>query len=112
LNVLLLGKTPVRVFFHTDYKALSEDGKDLSRQVSKDDVPSLQTELLSIDRKIKEITADIEHAKRQEANLNQANELTNSRIMMFSYLSIAVLVGTSLWQIIYLRTFFASKKLL
>eukprot|EP01033_Poteriospumella_lacustris_P008837 gene8837-6364_t len=106
------GKTPVRVFFHVDYKVLSEDGKDLSRQLSKDDVPSLQSELQSIERKIKEISLEIDHAKRQETFLNEANETTNSRLQWFSLLSIVVLLGTSAWQVIYLRRFFASKKLL
>lgn len=73
---VIAGKTPVRVFFHVDYKVLSEDGKDLSRQLSKDDVPSLQSELQSIERKIKEISLEIDHAKRQEAFLNEANGKT------------------------------------
>lgn len=77
------GKTPVRVFFHVDYKALSEDGKDLSRQVSKDEVPTLQAELQSIERKIKEISLEIDHAKRQEAALNDANGMV-FRIMIFA----------------------------
>jgi hypothetical protein len=33
-------------------------------------------------------------------------------VQWFSFLSIIILLATSLWQIIYLRTFFASKKLL
>jgi hypothetical protein len=67
------GKTPVRAFFHVDYKSLSEEGKDLSRQVSKDEVPSLHSELQTIERKIKEISLEIDHAKRQETFLNEAN---------------------------------------
>jgi tetrahydromethanopterin S-methyltransferase subunit B len=67
------GKTPVRVFFHVDYKPVALDGKDLSRVVSKEDVPSLINDLQAIDRKIKEISTEIEHAKRQEAYLNKAN---------------------------------------
>jgi hypothetical protein len=39
-------------------------------------------------------------------------ETTASRIQWFGILSIAVLLITSLWQIVYLRHFFASKKLL
>lgn len=59
--------------FHVDYKAVNEDGKDNSRQVSKDDVPTIQTELQEIERKIKEVSLEIEHARRQEASLNKAN---------------------------------------
>jgi hypothetical protein len=52
---------------------VTADGKDLSRVVSKDDVPSLQTDLSLIERKIQEISLEIEHAKKQEAYLNEAN---------------------------------------
>ena len=106
------GRSPVRVFFHVDYKPLSEEGKDTSRQVNKDEVPSLQNDLQLIERKIKEVSAEIEHAKRQEAYLNKVNEMTSERIQWFSLLSIVVLVGTSLWQVYYLRQFFTAKKLL
>ncbi len=63
----------MRVFFHVDYKPVTADGKDLSHVVSKDEVPSLLTDLQSIDMKIREISSEIEHAKRQEAFLNTAN---------------------------------------
>jgi hypothetical protein len=39
-------------------------------------------------------------------------ESTTWSVQWFSFLSIIILLATSLWQIIYLRTFFASKKLL
>jgi hypothetical protein len=41
-----------------------------------------------------------------------AIEATNDRIEWFSYLSIFVLIATALWQLVYLRNFFSSKKLL
>lgn len=52
---------------------MDPEGHDTSRQLNKDDVPTLQQDLQSIERQIKEITIEIEHAKRQEAYLNQAN---------------------------------------
>jgi hypothetical protein len=73
LIFFLIGKTPVRIFFHVDYKPVASDGKDMSRVVSKDDVPTLQNDILAIERKIKEISSEIEHAKRQETYLNKAN---------------------------------------
>jgi hypothetical protein len=110
---------------------VNPDGQDTSRQLNKDDVPTLQQDLQFIERQIKEITIEVEHAKRQEAYLNQANgklfscmfhgthsmlifciELTQSRLEWFSYLSMAVLLGTAIWQIWYLRSFFSAKKLL
>lgn len=67
------GRNPVRVFIHVDYKPLTPEGIDKSRTLSKDDVPTLQSELLVIERQIKEISVEIDHARRQEAYLNQAN---------------------------------------
>lgn len=40
------------------------------------------------------------------------SDLTNSRIQWFSIFSIFVLLAVSTWQIVYLRSFFRSKKLL
>jgi hypothetical protein len=37
---------------------------------------------------------------------------TNSRITWFSYLSMFVLLSSAVWQLIYLRNFFNSKKML
>ena len=54
----------------------------------------------------------IDFARRQESLLREAGERTSTRIQWFSILSIAVLLVTSIWQIIYLRRFFTSKKLL
>jgi hypothetical protein len=39
-------------------------------------------------------------------------DITNSRIQWFSIFSIFVLLAVSVWQIVYLRSFFRSKKLL
>lgn len=55
---------------------------------------------------------EIEHARMQEVFLKAAGEQTSSRIQWFSVMSIAILLVTALVQIIYLRRFFASKKLL
>jgi len=86
-----------------------------------------------------EVSKEIDFAKRQEALLRLtggswthiyirirfyyidllftrlltvSSESTNSRIQWFSILSILILLTASLWQILYLRHFFASKKLL
>ena len=106
------GKTPVRIFFHSEYKPHSPDGQDLSRKVGKDDIQSLESQLQIVEKSIKDISEVIEHAKKQEMSLKEAGESTSNRIQWFSILSMVILLSTSIWQIIYLRSFFASKKLL
>eukprot|EP01039_Chlorochromonas_danica_P011253 gene11252-12552_t len=100
------GKTPVRIFLHADYQL------DASRQVNKEEVPQLIKAVQLIESKVKEISIEIDHARLQEAALNAAGELTSSRLEWFSLLSILILLGTATWQILYLRSFFTSKKLL
>lgn len=106
------GKSPVRIFFHSEYKPHSADGQDLSRKVGKDEIPSLESQLQTVKKNIEDISEVIEHAKKQEMSLKDAGESTSNRIQWFSILSMVILLSTSIWQIIYLRSFFVSKKLL
>ncbi len=69
--VIPTGMTPIRVFFHVDYKPRAVDGSDKSRKVAKDDIPSLESQLQVVGDKIKEISKEIEHARRQEAYLKE-----------------------------------------
>ena len=77
-----------------------------------DEIPILEKQLILIQDKINEISDEIEHNRKQEATLKEAGETIAERIQWFSVLSIVVLLATSVWQIIYLRNFFSSKKLL
>jgi len=98
----------VRVFFHVDYKPKTAEG----RKVGKDDMSTLSSQLDLLGGRIKDISREIDHARRQEIAMKEAGEFTTWSVQWFSILSIVILLATSLWQIIYLRTFFASKKLL
>ena len=128
-----------RVSFSIDYR---NRGADPSKKVGKDEIPSLESQLkgkandfahflicvvlvsicihnaificgrVAAEDSLSEIVKEIDFARRQEVLLRTAGETTSSRIEWFGYLSIIVLIVVSLWQILYLRNFFASKKLL
>lgn len=128
--IMLAGKTPVRVFIHVDYKPRFMDGEDKSRKVAKDEIPSLESQLQGVGQQIKAISRAIDHARHQEVYLKEIGgtvkhlflknfhycshcaDQTSSLIRWFSILSIVILLSASVWQLIYLRSFFASKKLL
>lgn len=107
------GKTPVRAFFHVDFKSSSAPGAlESVRKVGKDDIPSLEQHLKAAETSLNDISREIEFARQQELSLKEAQDTTSARIEWFGILSMAILLGTSLYQMLYLRSFFASKKLL
>ena len=67
---------------------------------------------LAAEDSLNEIGKELDFARRQEALLRTTGETTSSRIEWLGFLSIIVLTVVSFWQVLYLRYFFASKKLL
>jgi len=107
------GTTPVRAFFHIDFKSRNAPGGlESVRKVGKDDIPYLEQHLKAAETSMNDISREIEFARQQELSLKEAQDTTAARIQWFGILSMAILMGTSLYQLIYLRSFFASKKLL
>ncbi|RLN36580.1 hypothetical protein BBJ28_00021817, partial [Nothophytophthora sp. Chile5] len=52
------------------------------------------------------------YMREREAAMRDTNESTNSRVLWFSFFSIVVLLGMGVWQVLYLKKFFKSKKLI
>lgn len=103
------GETPVRVSFDIMFK---DREVDEIKRLQRGNIPVLEYQLKLAEESMQEIIYEIDFAKRQEIILREAGETTAARIQWFSILSVVILLTTSLWQIIYLRYFFQSKKLL
>lgn len=108
------GNTPIRAFFHVDFKSKSAEAIEIAKKnaLGKHDIPQLELQLISAESLLTEISKEIDFARRQENILKEAGDAMTSRIQRFGTLSICILLLTSLWQLIYLRRFFSSKKLL
>ncbi|CAM9853678.1 unnamed protein product [Heterosigma akashiwo] len=65
-----------------------------------------------LDKKLDRITQEFDYMRTREARMAVTSGTTNDRIQWFSFLSITVLIGISCYQIIHLKSFFLSKKLL
>jgi len=72
----------------------------------------MEVEALKIQRNLEEVVRDLSYFKRREERHRDTNESTNSRVMWFSVISMAVIVCIGVWQLVYLRRFFTQKKLL
>ena len=108
------GNTPIRAYFHVDFKSRNSPGAldSSSTQLEHKEVPAVQQKLMHAEHLLEVIQQEINYAKDQEKNLKESGKNMSDKIQWFSLLSMAVLLITSLWQLLYLRSFFTSKKLL
>ena len=83
----------------------------------------IEVELRRIEDVITEIVQDMEYLKVREQRMRNTNESTNERVKGFAILSSIipvgkllisglVLLGLTIWQIVYLRTYFKRKGML
>ena len=86
--------------------------KDYSDVVQKEHLRPLGLLFRRAEDKLADISREMEKSRDREAQLRDTNESTSNRIQWFSILSITVLLTISAWQMVYLRSFFRSKKLL
>ena len=69
------GNTPVRVFFHVDFKSRSAQAIENAKKaaaVGKGDIPILELQLKAAEDLVTEISKEIDFARRQENLLREA----------------------------------------
>lgn len=72
----------------------------------------LEVELRRLEDLSESIVNAFSYMKKREEEMRDTNESTNSRVLYFSIFSMLCLVGLATWQVLYLRKFFKSKKLI
>jgi len=72
----------------------------------------LEVELKRLEDLSESIVNDFSFMRKREEEMRDTNESTNSRVLYFSIFSMLCLLGLATWQVIYLRQFFKSKKLI
>jgi len=72
----------------------------------------LEVELKRLEDLSESIVNDFAHMRQREEEMRDTNESTNSRVLYFSLFSMCCLLGLATWQVLYLRKFFKSKKLI
>lgn len=58
------------------------------------------------------IVNDFQLMKKREEDMRNTNESTNSRVLYFSVFSMVCLCTLALWQVMYLKKWFKTKKLI
>eukprot|EP00088_Acartia_fossae_P001594 TRINITY_DN10624_c0_g1_i1.p1 TRINITY_DN10624_c0_g1~~TRINITY_DN10624_c0_g1_i1.p1 ORF type:complete len:211 (+),score=31.24 TRINITY_DN10624_c0_g1_i1:164-796(+) len=72
----------------------------------------LEVELKRLEDLSESIVQDFAYMRQREEEMRDTNESTNSRVLYFSLFSMCCLLGLATWQVLYLRKFFKSKKLI
>jgi len=86
--------------------------KDYSSAAKKDNLKPLEVELRRLEDTVTQIHNDMLYMKAREEAMRATNDSTSSRVLWFSFLSMFVLVSLGLSQVMYLKRYFQSKKLI
>lgn len=79
---------------------------------SKDKLEKLEADLIKLDTLTNSIIEDFAHLKRREMEMQDTNASTSNRIFWQTILSMLVVVGLAVWQVMYLRQFFKLRRLI
>lgn len=88
------------------------EAKDYSEVAKREHLMPVEKELRKMEDTVEEIHREMLYLQAREAAMRNTNESTNARVLWFSFLSILVLVGMGVWQVLHLKRFFRSKKLI
>ncbi|CAB3398026.1 unnamed protein product [Caenorhabditis bovis] len=72
----------------------------------------LEVELRRLEDLADSITKDFSFMRKREEEMRNTNESTNSRVLYLSIFSMLCLLGLAIWQVLFLRNYFKSKKLI
>lgn len=78
----------------------------------KEDLAGFERELRRVEGEVGEVHRSLLEMKEREAMMRDRSELTNSRVVLFSTLSMVVMGVAGVLQVLSLRTFLKKKKVL
>nr|BAN20252.1 integral membrane protein, Tmp21-I, putative [Riptortus pedestris] len=84
------------------YESLGEAGK----------LKPMEIELKKLEDLSQSIVQDFALMREREVAMRDTNESTNNRVLYLSIFSMVCLLSLSVWQVLYLRKFFKSRKLI
>lgn len=79
---------------------------------STDKLKKLESDLTKLEDLTNSIIEDFAHLKRRESEMQDTNASTSNRIFWQSIISMIVVVALACWQVMYLRQFFRSRRLI
>lgn len=78
---------------------------------STNQVDRLTAKVKHLNSKLEQINFEQEQIRERESIFRNQSELTNSRVVTWTFIQIAVLVGTCMYQLKHLKSFFVKQKI-
>nr|CCA15078.1 conserved hypothetical protein [Albugo laibachii Nc14] len=88
------------------------EARDYTEVARREHLMPVEKELRKLEDLVDEIHKGMLYMRERESLMRDTNESTNSRVLWFSLFSILMLVGIGSWQMMYMKKFFKSKKLI
>lgn len=105
---------PVKVMF--DVVLISDEGEEddevEKKIITKEHLTPLEANFQDGIKAANTILSEMKYMEKREARMRHTAESTNSKIRLFSYLSVGVLLGVTWMQRTYLKSYFKKKKLM
>ncbi|XP_045449702.1 transmembrane emp24 domain-containing protein eca [Melitaea cinxia] len=95
---------------HLDIQ-VGEHAVDYANIAQNDKLSELQLRIRQLLDQVHQITKEQSYQRHREERFRQTSESTNQRVLWWSLLQTAVLVGIGYWQMRHLKSFFEAKKL-
>eukprot|EP01127_Copromyxa_protea_P003171 TRINITY_DN13029_c0_g1_i1.p1 TRINITY_DN13029_c0_g1~~TRINITY_DN13029_c0_g1_i1.p1 ORF type:complete len:234 (-),score=51.74 TRINITY_DN13029_c0_g1_i1:41-742(-) len=100
-------KWKMEVLFHTGVEAQNYDDVAQNEHLSK-----MEVSLRKLYDRALEIRQELDYQKSREIAFRDISESTNTRAVLWSVFQICIVVGSALWQMRYLKSFFRKRKLI
>lgn len=95
---------------YIDYK-VGDEAKSYDT-MDQDLMSEIEHNLAKVEDMTNAIIMDFAHLKKRNQETIDTNDITNSRLFYQSILTFVILIALAFWQVVYLRTYFRSRKLI
>eukprot|EP00906_Rhabdomonas_costata_P027858 RCo039559 len=92
--------------------SFGQEAIDYTRVARKEHLKPVEINLRIMEDTVKQIHSEYHYFKAREAEMRASNESNNSRAMWITVANVAIFVLFASWQVLHLKKFFISKKLI
>ena len=90
---------------------VGEEARDYEDLMKKSHLTTMEVEVLKLADRLKDVTRELMYQNTREEEFRNTSESTNTRVMWWSLIQMAIMVVSAVFQSYHLKRFFEAKKL-